>query len=293
MSFHGLLVIDKPNGITSRDAVDRAAAWFPPKTKVGHAGTLDPLATGVLVLAVGYATRLIEYVQAMPKTYRTRIILGAISNTDDADGTITATADAKPADEATIRSLLTRFVGEIEQVPPAYSAALVGGRRAYEMARRGQTVALGARRVRIDRVELLSYDWPELELDVYCGKGTYIRSIARDLGAAIGVGGYVVALRRLRIGSFSIDDSVALDADVETARSKLLPMSAAIVSLPAIRVSADEVRRLQQGQAISASGEGEVAVLDRAGDLVAVGRIMSGRLRPEKVIPISTAASGP
>src|SRR3954463_13538651 len=128
---HGLLVLDKPQGITSRDAVDSAGRWFPRKRKIGHAGTLDPLATGVLVLAVGHATRLIEYVQDMPKTYRARITLGATSDTDDADGTIIPSRDAEPLAESSIREALTKFAGEIDQVPPAYSAARISGQRAY------------------------------------------------------------------------------------------------------------------------------------------------------------------
>src|SRR3954453_7091135 len=138
MSLHGLLVLDKPPGLTSREAVDRAAKWFPRKTRIGHAGTLDPLATGVLVLAVGQATRLIEYVQAMPKAYRTRIRLGATSDTDDADGTVTQNPAATSVDEAAVRAALAGFVGEVEQVPPAYSAVRVEGRRAHALARRGQ-----------------------------------------------------------------------------------------------------------------------------------------------------------
>ena len=242
MSTHGLLVLDKPAGITSRDAVDRAARWFPRKTKIGHAGTLDPLATGVLVLAIGQATRLIEYVQAMAKAYRTSIRLGATSDTDDADGTVTMNPPAVPPNEAAVRIAINQFVGEVEQVPPAYSAARVEGRRAYALARRGDDVTLAPRRVRIDRIDIRSYAWPDLELDVHCGKGTYIRSIARDLGTALGVGGYVTALRRLRIGSFTVEQAVPLDADPETVRGKLLPMANALESLPSVSVSLDEVR---------------------------------------------------
>jgi tRNA pseudouridine55 synthase len=286
MTPHGLLVLDKPPGITSRDALDRAAKWFPRKTKIGHAGTLDPLATGVLVLAVGHATRLIEYVQAMPKVYRTRIRLGATSDTDDADGTVTPHPAAVPVDEPAVRAALGHFVGEVEQVPPAYSAARVEGRRAYDLARRGADVALAPRRVRIDRVELREYEWPELEVDVHCGKGTYIRSIARDLGAALGVGGYVTVLRRLRTGPFGVEDAVSLDADPDAARRKLLPMTMAVSGMPTVRASAEELRRLRTGQAVPAAGDGEVAVLGEGGDLVAIGRVSGGMVRPEKVIPV-------
>lgn len=282
---HGILVVDKPQGITSRDAVDLAARWFPRKTKLGHAGTLDPLATGVLVLAVGHATRLIEYVQDMPKTYRTRIVLGATSDTDDADGTITPKSDAKPVAESAIRGALSPFIGEIEQVPPAYSAARISGQRAYDLARRGDEVNLAPRRVRIDGIEIISYDWPQLELDVHCGKGTYIRSIARDLGAALGVGGYVATLRRTRIGPFTVDSAVTLDTTAEEALRHLLPPVAAVSHKPIVRVSKDEARRLRQGQMIPASGTGEVAVLGESGELIAVGRVDGKRLRPEKVMP--------
>jgi tRNA pseudouridine55 synthase len=285
MMSHGLLILDKPQGITSRDAVDRAARWFPRKTKLGHAGTLDPLATGVLVLAVGHATRLIEYIQDMPKTYRTRITLGGTSDTDDADGTITPNSDARPVAESSILEALSPFVGEIQQVPPAYSAARISGQRAYDLARRGNEVNLAPRRVRIDRIEIVSYEWPQLELDVHCGKGTYIRSIARDLGMAIGIGGYVATLRRTRIGPFTIDAAVSLDATAEDAQKHLLPPAAAVSHKPAVRVSKDEVRRLRQGQMIPASGNGDVAVLDESGELIAVGRIESTMLRPEKVLP--------
>jgi len=292
MSAHGLLVLDKPQGLTSREALDRAAKWFPRKTKIGHAGTLDPLATGVLVLAVGQATRLVEYVQAMPKVYRTRIRLGAMSDTDDADGTVTANPSAMPVDEATASAALAGFVGEIEQVPPAYSAAHVEGKRAYDLARRGSELTLSTRRVRIDRIDLLSYDWPDLELEVHCGKGTYIRSIARDLGARLGVGGYVTALRRLRIGPFTVDDAVSLDADADAAGCRLLPPAAAVGELPTLRVTADEARRLRHGQSIPAAGDGLTAVVNEAGDLVAVGHIAGGLLRPEKVVRMGDDPSG-
>jgi tRNA pseudouridine55 synthase len=285
MMSNGLLILDKPQGITSRDAVDRAARWFPRKTKLGHAGTLDPLATGVLVLAVGHATRLIEYVQDMPKTYRAQIAFGATSDTDDADGTITPNPNAEPIAEPSIREALSPFIGDIEQVPPAYSAARISGQRAYDLARRGDEVNLSPRRVRIDRIEIVYCEWPQLELDVHCGKGTYIRSIARDLGASLGVGGYVATLRRTRIGPFTIDAAVSLDATPEEAQKHLLRPAAAVSHKPVVHVSKDEVRRLRQGQMIPASGSGDVAVLDESGDLIAVGRIETAMLRPEKVMP--------
>ncbi len=285
MIHHGLIVVDKPQGITSRDAVDRAARWFPRKTKIGHAGTLDPLATGVLVVAVGHATRLIEYVQAMPKKYRTQIVLGATSDTDDADGAITVRADSKPPDEFILRSALDHFAGEIEQIPPAYSAAHVEGKRAYDLARRGNAVSLTARRVQIHQIDLLSYEWPHLNLEIACGKGTYIRSIARDLGAALGVGGYVAELRRLQIGQFRVEDAVPLDANLDTARQRLLPLAAAVSQLPAVQLNSEAIRRLRLGQGITASGTGEVAVFSENNELIAIGRFAGAMLNPIKVVP--------
>lgn len=282
-SIHGLLVIDKPPGITSRDAVDVAAKWFPRKTKIGHAGTLDPLATGVLVLALGQATRLIEYVQAMPKVYRTRITFGATSDTDDADGTITPTASVSAVEDSAVRIALSKFDGEVEQVPPAYSAAHVAGRRAHSLARRGETVSLSPRRVRINRIEVLAYSWPELELDVHCGKGTYIRSIARDLGAALGVGGYVQALRRLSIGPFTVEAAVSLEEGMEKARARVLPLTAALPELSRGDVTPMEAQRVRSGQSVPMEGDGERAIFDEMGNLVAIGCIVDGLFAPAKV----------
>lgn len=221
----GFLVIDKPAGMTSRDVVNVAQRWFPRKTKIGHAGTLDPLATGVLVLCVGAATKLVERVQAMGKTYRTRILLGFISDTDDADGTLTAFQAGDVPCEDAIRELLPQFVGEIQQLPPRVSALKIDGRRAYDLARRGQEVKLQSRTVRVDAIRLLGYEWPHLDLEIDCGKGTYIRSIARDIGEKLKCGGLVQTLRRTRIGEFTVERGIGLDGDVEVAHTNLLSMT--------------------------------------------------------------------
>jgi tRNA pseudouridine55 synthase len=174
-------------------------------------------------------------------------------------------------------------------VPPAYSAAKVSGRRAYDLARRGREVSLGARRVRVYALDVLAYDYPRLEIEVRCGKGTYIRSLARDLGERLGCGGYVETLRRTRVGPFSADDALSLDADAAAARAKLLPVSAAVAKLPRVTLSDADATRLRQGQAVTAAGltGEEVAVFDARGGLVAVARLdRAGRLlRPEKVFP--------
>jgi tRNA pseudouridine55 synthase len=289
-AYHGLLVLDKPGGPTSRDLVNRVQKWFPRGTKVGHAGTLDPLATGVLVVGVGQATRLTEYVQRMGKTYHTTLTLGARSDTDDADGTVTPVPGAAAPTAERVDEVLRQFVGEVEQVPPAYSAAKVTGQRAYDLARRGADVSLSARPVRINRVERLAYEYPVLELEIDCGKGTYIRAIARDLGDRLGCGAYVHTLRRTRIGPFLAEDRVQLDLPAEEARRRLLPLTAAVSELPALRLPAREIERLRNGQAIAAdpallADEGEVAVLDPSDRLALIAEVVpGGRLKPSKVM---------
>src|SRR4051794_11476140 len=180
--MNGLLVIDKPGGMTSRDAVNRVQKWFPRKTKIGHTGTLDPLATGVLVICVGAATRLADYVQAMGKTYVSRFRLGATSTTDDADGNVTETPNAVPPTREQIEEALKSFAGDIEQIPPAVSALKLNGVRAYQLVRRGEGPKLNGRVVTIWSICVTGYEWPFLDVEVDCGKGTYIRSIARDVG---------------------------------------------------------------------------------------------------------------
>lgn len=223
MIMDGFLVIDKPAGMTSRDVVNHVQRWFPRKTKIGHTGTLDPLATGVLVLCIGAATKLADRVQMMGKTYQTRIRLGCTSDTDDADGTISPVDVAIPPDETAIAGCLPQFVGTILQLPPRVSALKIDGRRAYDLARQGKDVKLEPRPVRVDAIRLIGYQWPHLDLEIDCGKGTYIRSIARDLGEALGCGGMVQTLRRTRIGEFTIQGSIGLDSTAAVAHSRLLP----------------------------------------------------------------------
>lgn len=293
-SIHGLLVIDKPRGMTSRDAVDRGLGWFPRGTRLGHAGTLDPLATGVLMLCAGTATRLIEYVQAMDKVYHTGALLGVRSTTDDADGLVTRVADAQAPTAAAVAECLAGFVGEIVQVPPAYSAAKVTGRRAYDLARRGERVSLAPRRVRVYGVEVQDYQYPRLVFDVRCGKGTYVRSLVRDLGERLGCGALVESLRRTRTGPFRIEEAIPLDASVATARAQLRPLAAAVSALPQWPVSAEGAAQLRHGQLVPLGDDpdrmlgegGEVAAIDPAGVLVGVAVVdPDGRtLRPAKIL---------
>jgi tRNA pseudouridine55 synthase len=289
----GLLVLDKPAGMTSRAALDRVLHWFPRRTRIGHTGTLDPLATGVLVLCLGNATRLAEYVQLMSKTYRSGWRLGARSDTDDADGVVTPFSDATVPDAATVAACAAGFVGAIEQVPPAYSAAKVTGQRAYDLARRGEEVTLRPRLVRIDAIKVLHYAYPHLELEVHCGKGTYIRSLARDLGERLGCGALVQTLRRTRVGPFLSDDALTLESDPQTVRAHLLPVELAVAELPRRVLPERDLKRLCQGQRViladvpgEAAEGGGVAVFDAAGRLAAVATVdpASKSLQPLKVL---------
>ena len=195
MTLFGLLNIDKPRGLTSRDAVNRVERLVRP-AKAGHAGTLDPLATGVLVICVGQATRLIQYVQQMRKQYRATFLLGCTSESDDTERELVAIPNAIVPTLEQIDAALPQFMGDIQQRPPAHSAIKIGGKRAYKLARKGADFELAERTVTIHQINLLRYEYPELELDVECGSGTYIRSLGRDLGAASGIGGVMSALER-------------------------------------------------------------------------------------------------
>lgn len=212
--LHGLLVIDKPLGWTSMDVVRKvrgAASRGRGKQKVGHAGTLDPLATGVLVLCFGRATKWVERLMAHGKVYEAAVDLSAFTASDDAEmPREEVEVDTPPTAEQIDASLLQQ-TGEIDQVPPDFSAVHVGGQRAYKAARKGESVELKAKRVRIDSIERLAYDWPRLELRVRCGKGTYIRSIARDLGGLLGTGGHLTGLRRTAVGPYTIERALPLD----------------------------------------------------------------------------------
>jgi tRNA pseudouridine55 synthase len=289
---HGFLNLDKPSGLTSRDVVNRVARHVGRKVKVGHAGTLDPLASGVLVVAVGAATRLIENVQDQPKTYRTTIRLGARSDTLDADGTITETPDPRIPAEPEIRQAIASQVGTIPQVPPQFSALKVGGKRAYDVARAGGQVELPARPVRIDRIDLLAYRWPHLELAIDCGGGTYIRSIARDVGEALGCGGLVEVLVRTRIGPFALEDAISPDR-LDAIGPHLRPLTDAVIDWPTRVLDAEQLGRIVRGQPLDArrlSGGpppgGRVALQTPDGTLAALAEHdpATGRIQPRKVL---------
>jgi len=211
----GLLLIDKPIGYTSMGVCSNIRGRLkgggaPKRIKVGHGGTLDPLASGLLVILVGRATKLCDRIMADTKEYTTTIDLGVTNETHDLEAELVPVEVSKPPSRADVDRVLAGLVGTIQQTPPAHSAMKVGGERAYAVARRGEVPALVPRPVRIDAIEVVAYAWPELQLRITCGKGTYIRSLARDIGAALGVGGVLTALRRTRSGPFSVEDAWTL-----------------------------------------------------------------------------------
>ncbi|WP_309065215.1 tRNA pseudouridine(55) synthase TruB [Microbacterium sp.] len=274
----GILLIDKPGGLTSHDVVARIRRAFGTR-KVGHAGTLDPMATGLLVVGVEGATRLLTYIVGADKTYTATIRLGQSTTTDDAEGEIVATAgDAAwtAVDEDAIRSGIRQLTGAIAQVPSSVSAIKIDGRRAYDRVRAGEDVQLAARRVTVSRFDVLDIRRGDgvLDLDVIvdCSSGTYIRALARDLGAALAVGGHLTALRRTRVGGFDIADAAGLD---DLAHATMLdPAEAAARVMPVLRVSADEARDLRHGKRLHGQAArltaAEVAAVDPDGLLVGI-----------------------
>lgn len=280
--MHGFLNIDKPAGMTSHDVVARVRRLTRQK-RVGHAGTLDPAATGVLVVALGQATRLIEYVQdETRKRYLATVRLGTITTTDDAEGEIVKTRPVEPLDSSTIERALGAFRGAIQQVPPIYSALHHEGQRLYELARAGVTVDIPARTVQVYSLQLTGLALPDLMLDIECGKGTYIRSIARDLGAALECGAHLAALRRTAVGTFGIDDSVTL-AQLEARLAVppdelLLAPETAVRDWPVAELDAEQALYVRNGRPIALDLVGErarahntggalLALLEREGEL--------------------------
>jgi tRNA pseudouridine55 synthase len=282
----GLLNIDKPAGLTSRDAVNVVQRLVRPH-KVGHAGTLDPLATGVLIVAIGPATRLVEYVQRMPKTYQATFLLGRTSDTEDVEGAVVELSAPPIPNRAQLESALPQFMGTIQQEPPAYSALKIAGKRAHRMARRGETVTLAPRPVEIHAIEIVEYDYPQLELLVRCGSGTYVRSLGRDLARALGTDAVMSALRRLQIGSFRVADALALDSLTfpQLCDSLISPIKA-LADMPQVVLSGEEEQRIVRGQEIvnrfSVTSD-EIAAIASNGQLTAIlSRSGDHNLRPAK-----------
>ena len=293
---HGWLVLDKPVGMTSTHAVSVVKRAFQAK-RAGHAGTLDPLASGLLPIALGEATKTVPFVMDGRKIYRFTVRWGEERDTDDAEGRVTGTSEARPSADA-IRVLLPRFTGQIAQVPPRFSAVKIEGERAYDLARDGEVVELEARPVEVHRLELLEMPDPDhAVLAAECGKGTYVRALARDLGRTLGCLGHVAALRRTAVGPFTEDIATGLDALQEAAdapegqviaRPALLPVEAGLAALPALRVSSSDAGRLARGQAVLMRGrdapvmEGWVSVVAQ-GSLIALAEVEKGELRPRRI----------
>ncbi|HEY9515016.1 MAG TPA: tRNA pseudouridine(55) synthase TruB [Gemmatimonadaceae bacterium] len=263
----GMLLVDKPAGPTSHDvvAVVRRALG---ERRIGHAGTLDPFATGLLVLLVGRATRLLPYIDAEPKEYEATVRFGAETDTDDLTGTVVSTAPLPGRDA--VENAIAKLTGEILQLPPAYSAKKVGGRRAYAAARKGQVVALVAAPVSVYRWEVRAWREDEIDVTITCGTGTYVRSLARDVGRLAGSGAHLTALRRSRSGPFTVADAFTLDS-VKRGEAQLRPALDAVRSLPMERLSDVALSLVATGRSVEATIPGpRAALVDAAGTLVAI-----------------------
>ena len=276
----GLLLIDKPAGITSFDVVRRVRRALKVR-KVGHLGTLDPFATGLLPLALEEATKLAQFLLEEPKTYLATLKLGVETDSQDLTGRVTAESDRLPSPEE-VRQAATRFVGEIEQVPPSYSAVHHQGERLYKLARRGEAVEVPPRQVVIYRLEVMEAALPQVTVRVECGKGTYIRTLAHDLGRALGCGAHLVALTRLAVGAFRLEEALPLDliekrADLGDIHRRLIPLAQCLPRYQAVRVDRQEAWRLAQGQTLPwpepGPAAGEKVRVVAEGSLVAVAAV--------------------
>jgi tRNA pseudouridine55 synthase len=286
-TMFGLLNVNKPCGKTSRWVVDQVKRLVRP-AKVGHAGTLDPLATGVLIVAVGPATRLVDYVQQAPKQYRAQFLLGRTSDTEDTEGQVIELANPHIPSDTDVASAAGQFVGEIQQRPPAYSALKVAGKRAHALARKGHNVELRPRTVTIDRLNVLEYQYPRLGLDIECSSGTYIRSLGRDLAESLGTGAVMSALERTAIGTFRVDDAIDVsELSRDNLQTHLLPARLAVSRLPAVTLGQAEAPRIASGQFLSLDDlhiaerdnhTGEFAAFDERGNLAAILRRRSDGL---------------
>ncbi len=306
LPIDGWLAIDKPLGIGSTQVV-AAIRRITGAAKVGHGGTLDPLASGILPIALGEATKTVSYVMDGAKTYRWRVRWGEATSTDDMEGHVVATSPLRPTRDQ-ILATLPGFLGDIEQVPPAYSAIKVDGERAYDLARAGETVELKPRIVRIDRFQLVGQpDSDHADFEVACGKGTYIRSLARDLALALGTVGHIAILRRVACGPFNEGNSIPLDKFREVGqgpalRSHLLPVETALDDIPALALSEAEARRLHNGQVLllaqlehgrpAAAAPGSILRAMDGNRLVALARIDGGEIRSVRVMNLQSHSIG-
>lgn len=299
-ALDGWLIVDKPQGLTSTDVVNRVRRWFDAQ-KAGHGGTLDPLATGLLPIAFGAATKTVPYIMDGTKLYRFTLRIGEARDTDDADGQVVATSDIRPTDEQ-FRAALPAFTGDIMQVPPVFSAIKVAGERAYDMAREGRAPVLEARPARVDRFELVERPDAETAIfEVQSGKGVYMRSLARDIAQACGTVGHVAALRRLRVGPFSEAQAIPLDKlqraedTPPTSPDFLLPVATALADIPALALTEAEAFGLKNGQAISlvdlmgriprtADPDGGLVRAMAGARVLGLCRLEEGWMKPERLL---------
>lgn len=282
--------MNKPEGITSHDVVQRVRRTLGTK-RVGHAGTLDPIATGLLVLAVGPATRFLQYLSLEPKEYDCTFLFGKETSTYDSEGETTRESDV-PADlESKVEVALAQFQGPIQQFPPVYSAIKKAGKPLYAYARKGEEVEIEARKVYIEQFQTLNLEAPRGEFHIVCSGGTYVRSLAHDLGRAVGCGAHVVELQRTRVGRFDIDESIELS---EVTPEALVPLSRALEPMPMIQMNLGQLERIRNGQWVKVDNEppaSNVALLDLDGQVVSIARTEGNVLHPECVLP-SEALNG-
>lgn len=247
--LHGVLVVDKPAGPTSHDVVERVRRAFATR-RVGHTGTLDPFATGVLPVCLGQATRLVRFLAGGDKLYRARLRLGFATTTDDLQGAPLGPVSTSSPSPESVRAACGELVGRLLQVPPAFSAKRIAGRRAYELAREGDAPALEAVPVTVHRLEVVSLEGDQVELEICCSPGTYVRALARDLGRKLGVGGHLAALRRLRSGAFGLERAVGWD-EIEGGAGAMVPLAELLLECPSVRVGAEGREALRHGRDLS------------------------------------------
>lgn len=286
----GWVVLDKPYNMTSTQAVGKVR-WLFSAAKAGHAGTLDPLATGILPIALGEATKAVPQVQDGTKVYRFAILWGSATTTDDAEGTVVATSDVRP-ERAALEAVLPRFTGTIMQRPPIYSALKIDGERAYDLARAGETVELAPRQIDIDAIALIEHGVMQSVLEVTCGKGTYVRSLARDIAEALGTRGHVSMLHRTAVGPFNDADALTIDQlealTVDERDGLLKPVWAGFADLPEIRLDASQATAVRHGNAVLLTGAGAPVSLDQCwvsfkGEVLATGWVEFGQFRCRRV----------
>jgi len=288
----GLVVVDKPPGVTSHDVVARCRRIFATR-KVGHAGTLDPMATGVLVIGIERATKILGLLTATTKSYTATIRLGQSTTTDDADGDVVCRTPADDVTDAAVNAAITSLRGEIQQIPSTVSAVKVGGRRAYRLAREGQTVELAARGVRVDRFEALAirrqHSFVDVDVDVDCSPGTYVRALARDVGEALGVGGHLTALRRTRVGRFGVDQARTLEDLADKPQLSFTLDEACLLAFPRRDLNAEEAESARHGRALAPAGiDGVYVATAPGGRVIALLRDEGARTKSAVVLRPAT-----